>query len=155
MKSLESVLFEDSGLFHQHVKKTKKTLEGPNIKEFESLPNLTDKIHFVQKNGPKMEPKVTQIIPDLEKSMALKEEGNKLFKEGRGPEARDKYTQSLQCYPVNKDNIEDNKEYSIILANRSAALDQGGLFEAALQDIDLAFKYGYPREFHFKVKSNV
>lgn len=34
---------------------------------------------------------------------------------------------------------------------RSAALDAGRLFEAAVQDIDYAFKYGYPKELQFKV----
>ena len=34
---------------------------------------------------------------------------------------------------------------------RSAALDAGRMFEAAVQDIEYAFKYGYPKELQFKV----
>ena len=61
------------------------------------------------------------------------------------------YTKSLQYCPFRRDNIESNKEYAIILANRSACLDQGGMYDSALQDIDLALKCGYPKELKFKV----
>ena len=84
--------------------------------------------------------------------MEYKDEGNKCFKAGQGQEAKDWYTKSLQWCPFDKDNLENNKEYSIILANRSAVLDQHGCYEAALQDIDLALKCGYPKELKFKVK---
>ena len=63
------------------------------------------------------------------------------------------YTKSLQYCPFRRDNIESNKEYSIILANRSACLDQGGMYDSALQDIDLALKCGYPKELKFKVST--
>ena len=38
---------------------------------------------------------------------------------------------------------------------RSAALDAGRMFEAAVQDIDSAFKYGYPKELQFKVMGDM
>ncbi len=93
--------------------------------------------------------------PDLKRSLELKEEGNKLYKENRLNEAREAYTKSMQIYPVNYDNICDNKEYSIIVANRSAVLDQTGPYHAVLQDVEMAFKYGYPKELYFKVSFRV
>ena len=63
------------------------------------------------------------------------------------------YTKSLQLCPFRRDNIEMNREYAIILANRSACLDSSGMNDAALQDIDLALKCGYPKELKFKVST--
>ena len=40
------------------------------------------------------------------------------LQENRFREARDAYTRSLQLYPFNEESEADNKEYSIILANR-------------------------------------
>ena len=54
-------------------------------------------------------------------------------------------------YPMNKDDLTKNKDYAVILANRSAALENMNCFEAVMQDVDLAFKYGYPKELFFKV----
>ena len=53
-----------------------------------------------------------------EKAMALKEEGNRLFKEGDVKAARDLYTQSLSMYPLIAEDPASAKEYSVILANR-------------------------------------
>ena len=92
-----------------------------------------------------------QIKPDLEKALKFKEEGNKCFKAGQGQDAKDWYTKALQYCPFDANNLEKNKEYSIILANRSAVLDQNGMYDAALQDIDLALKCGYPKELKFKI----
>ena len=50
--------------------------------------------------------------------MALKEEGNRLFKEGDVKAARDLYTQSLSMYPLKAEDPASAKEYSVILANR-------------------------------------
>ena len=50
--------------------------------------------------------------------MALKEEGNRLFKEGDVKAARDLYSQSLLMYPLRAEDPASAKEYSVILANR-------------------------------------
>ncbi len=73
------------------------------------------------------------------------------FQERKLAEAKALYTQSLLYCPFNKEEPEKNKEYSIILANRSACLDALCLYESALQDISLALKYGYPKELKFKI----
>ena len=61
---------------------------------------------------------VTNICLMQEKAMALKEEGNRLFKEGDVKAARDLYTQSLSMYPLIAEDPASAKEYSVILANR-------------------------------------
>ena len=61
---------------------------------------------------------VTNICLMQEKAMALKEEGNRLFKEGDVKAARDLYTQSLSMYPLKAEDPASAKEYSVILANR-------------------------------------
>jgi hypothetical protein len=64
--------------------------------------------------------------PDLKKALDLKEEGNRLFKENKMKEAREAYTKSLQLFPVDYDKPLENKDYAIILANRTATLDVSG-----------------------------
>lgn len=149
--TMESLLFEDGGNFDLHVKKTRRLLDA-KVKQFEALSSIVSKAKYLREHGPSFD-----IVPpfkplfDLEKSMAYKEEGNKLFKQNRHNEAKDLYTKSLQCYPVNHQDDGCNKDFAITYANRSATFDHGNLFQAAIQDIDLAFKYGYPRELHFKI----
>jgi len=89
---------------------------------------------------------------DLEKALELKEEGNKLFKNGQHKEARDVYTKSLQFCPVDYEHPAENKDFAIILANRSAALEIGKMFQPCNQDINMALKYGYPRNLQYKVR---
>ena len=57
----------------------------------------------------------------------------------------------MMYYPMNKDDLSKNKDYAVLLANRSAALENMNCYEAVIQDVDLAFKYGYPKELFFKV----
>ena len=68
-------------------------------------------------------------------------------------EAKDLYTKALQYCPFDATDITNNKEYAVILANRSACTDKAELWAAAVQDIDEALKYGYPRPLHYKVSS--
>lgn len=88
---------------------------------------------------------------DLTVAKALKEEGNRLFKEGRHLEAREKYTASICAHPVDWSNPEQNTEFAITLANRSATMDAVGSYEACVNDIDMALKYGYPKNLQYKV----
>merc|ERR1719239_1503470 len=83
----------------------------------------------------------------------MKELGNQFFRENNFGEAYVHYTKALQYCPVDESTPMDpsNKPYSIILANRSAAMDRAGLFAACIHDIDMALKFGYPREFWYKV----
>ena len=53
-RPLEHKFYKDSGLFHQHIKKTKRTID---VNEFDKLTNINEKVAFLQKNGPNLEPK--------------------------------------------------------------------------------------------------
>jgi tetratricopeptide (TPR) repeat protein len=97
---------------------------------------------------------MAQSRKDLNEALKLKKEGNNLFKEGHYKEARDTYTKSLQRCPVDYDKPESNKEYAIILANRAATLEAGRMWASCLQDVQMAFKYGYPRNLHYKVNES-
>ena len=92
-------------------------------------------------------------IYNLEKAREFKEKGNDFFRQHSYGEAFKHYTLALQHCPHTEEAPEDpsNKDYSIILANRSAALDGAGLYEACVKDIDRAILFGYPREFWYKV----
>ena len=83
--------------------------------------------------------------------MEYKAKGNELFKTNQLIEARDLYTKALQYCPFDKKDTANNKDYAVILANRSACTDKIGLFEAAVQDIDDALRYGYPKTLQYKV----
>ena len=111
-----------------------------------------EKFKFWRDNHPKFEVQAgCPNKPDLKMALHFKEEGNKLYKENRMKEAREFYTKGLQIYPLNYDTPADNKDYSIILANRAATMEITGPYDSVLQDVDLAFKYGYPKEMYFKV----
>ena len=85
--------------------------------------------------------------------MKFKEEGNTLFKNNSPQDAKDMYTKALMYCPFDENDLKNNKDYAIILANRSAALEKLRCHEGVAEDIDLALKYGYPRELYFKVQS--
>ena len=85
--------------------------------------------------------------------MEYKAKGNGLFKTNQLIEARDLYTKALQYCPFDKKDTANNKDYAVILANRSACTDKIGLFEAAVQDIDDALRYGYPKTLQYKVNT--
>ncbi len=96
----------------------------------------------------------TKMTKSLESASAFKEEGNAHFKAGRYLEARDSYTRSILLCPVDYSSPENNVEFAIFLANRSAALEACRMFAACQQDIEMAFKYGYPKHLQYKVRSN-
>ena len=91
------------------------------------------------------------VTKDMTKAMELKDKGNELFKANQLMEAKEMYTQALQHCPFDESDPSKNQEYSVILANRSAVTDKVYLYSAALQDVDLALKYNYPKQLLFKV----
>ena len=74
---IEHLFYSDGGLFHQHTKKVKKAIDN---KQFDALASMGEKVQHLKKSGHVLKPKVTQIVPSLEKALKFKEEGNKLFK---------------------------------------------------------------------------
>jgi len=100
------------------------------------------------------EVKAQASIKNLDEALKLKEEGNDFYRNKKYGDAYNCYTQALVYCPVQEEPdpaCPANKQYSIILANRSAALDGAGLYAACIRDIDMALKFGYPREFWYKI----
>ena len=142
------------GQFHDYYKNVKKAVSGDKLKHFSELQSPSDRAKYLLGLPAVGEIKVEASKPiyNLEKALEFKEKGNDFFRQRNYGEAFKHYTLALSHCPHNEEKPEDpsNKDYSIILANRSAALDGAGLFEACVKDIDRAIKFGYPREFWYK-----
>merc|ERR1711963_447125 len=141
--STAQLFYELGGVFAKNVEKVERTLD-------KKLP-FSEKVAFIKKNGPALKPKVAKINKSLDDAMKFKEEGNNLFKSNSQQDAKDMYTKALMYCPFDENDLKNNKDYAIILANRSAALEKLRCHEGVAEDIDLALKYGYPRELYFKV----
>lgn len=75
----------------------------------------------------------------------LRDEGNAKFRIHDNEGSIRLYTESIICAP------ELGPELSLGFGNRSAALYHGGHYEDALQDIELALKYRYPKNLEHKL----
>lgn len=148
----------DKGLFKDHCKEALGCLarDPQLLSSFQGLSEPLDRIKFIRAQKLSFVPASWDASggfpkKDLGLALKFKEEGNDLFKANKFMEAADMYTKALQHCPFDSSDPSKNKDYSIILANRSAATDKAGFFEATVQDIDCALKYGYPKELHYKV----
>ena len=94
---------------------------------------------------------MAKITKSLDDAMKFKEEGNNLFKSNSQQDAKDMYTKALMYCPFDENDLKSNKDYAIILANRSAALENLNCYEGVVEDIDLALKYGYPKDSYYMV----
>ena len=143
------------GQFHDYYKNVKKAVSGEKLKHFIELKSPSDRANYLLGLPAVSDIKVEASKPiyNLEKALEFKEKGNDFFRQRNYGEAFKHYTLALSHCPHNEEKPDDpiNKDYSIILANRSAALDGATLYEACVKDIDRAIKFGYPREFWYKV----
>ena len=149
---MASQLLKEEGQFQNHLAKIKPKFQS-KVGDFKKLKTPWEKSSFLTAND--MEFLVGKdfglIEKDLKKAMEFKEQGNAMFKTGQLMEAKDMYTKSLQHCPFDESDATKNQEYSIILANRSAVTDKVYLYKSAVQDIDLALKYNYPKALQYKV----
>ncbi|OWR44094.1 hypothetical protein KGM_213148 [Danaus plexippus plexippus] len=83
---------------------------------------------------------------DLEKALQLKDEGNKAVQKGDWGRSLQYYNESIILMPEIK-----SEELSIVLANRSAALNHLAQYEDTLRDIQRCLALGYPRHLRYKV----
>ncbi|XP_059060304.1 SET and MYND domain-containing protein 4-like [Achroia grisella] len=83
---------------------------------------------------------------DVVKAKQLKDEGNKAVQKGDWAKALEMYSQSMIFMPKT-----ETEELSIVLANRSAALNHLLQYEDALADIQRCLSLGYPRHLQYKV----
>jgi len=155
MGKFEGLLFTEGGDFDIYYRKLKKDVIGDKLKQFGSLDNPEERAKFLL-GLPDINNIIVEAaasIRDLEKALEFKEKGNDFFRQRNYGEAFKNYTQAIQHCPVNEENPEDpiNRDYSIMLANRSAAMDGAGLYDACIKDIDRSLKFGYPRELWYKI----
>ena len=155
MGKYQGVVFGETGEFQEYFKKIKKTVCGEKLKELAGLASSEERARYLL-TLPDINTIASQANPpifSLEKALALKEKGNDFFRQHNYGEAFKHYTQALQHCKINEAEPGDvcNKDYSIILANRSAALDGAGLFEACIRDIDRSIQFGYPKELWYKI----
>ncbi|XP_063394307.1 SET and MYND domain-containing protein 4 [Cydia fagiglandana] len=84
---------------------------------------------------------------DVAKAKELKDGGNAAVQKGDWARAMQLYTDSMIFMPK-----QESEELSILLANRSAALNHMGLYEEALGDIRRCLALGYPEHLKYKVQ---
>ena len=72
-----------------------------------------------------------------------------ICKVGKDHEAIDMFNKAIMKGPLNSEKR--GRDFSLGLANRSAALMRLGHLEAALEDVDLALASGYPKDLRYKL----
>lgn len=82
---------------------------------------------------------------DNAKSIKAREEGNNFFQDGNFKAASNKYSTAVVFAN------QGSKEFSLALANRSAALQRLNQQERGILDIDLAVQAGYPEDKMYKL----
>ena len=155
MGKYQGLLFGEGGNFHEYYKTIKKSVAGDKLKQFVSLTSSEERVKYLLGLGgiDNIDTEASKPVYNLEKALEFKEKGNEFFRQHNYGEAFMFYTKALQHCPHNEEKPDDpaNKDYSIILANRSAALDGAGLYDACIKDIDRSILFGYPRELWYKI----
>jgi len=153
MDPLETVLYSADGTFAKSCKSIRQRFSGDKLKKFADS-SVEERLNLLQ-DVPEAEFNVepSESIRNLEKALEYKEQGNEFYRNKKYGDAYKFYTKALQHCPVVENEPMDpkNRQYSIIWANRSAALDGAGLYAACIHDIDMALKFGYPRELWYKI----
>jgi len=152
---MEVQFFTLDSPFHKYYNKVKLGIKPDEWKKFSTLSSPEDRIQFCLNLPGIHDVKVTahKSIKDLEKAMEYKAKGNEAFKAKEFQEAFHLYTKSLQYYPMDESTplAPINRDYSIILANRSAALEHSNLYASACKDISKSLQFGYPKELCYKI----
>jgi len=82
---------------------------------------------------------------DNARSVKSREEGNHFFQEGNFKAASNKYSAAVAFAD------QESKDFSLALANRSAALQRLNQFARGIQDINMAIDAGYPDDKMYKL----
>ena len=154
-RSSLTVFVYSGSKFHEHYKNIKKSVSGDKLKQFAALPTAAERSRFLLSlpHILELQPEASQPIFSLERALEFKEKGNDAFRKHSYGEAFKFYTQAVAHCPHNEAEPAhpSNKDYSIMLANRSAALDGAGLYDACIKDIDRSITFGYPKELWYKI----
>ena len=89
---------------------------------------------------------------DIEKSIKFREEGNKLFREGKFSECLNCYNNSIMLAPcsTNFEEENDSVDFAMSLTNRAAILGKFKMHKNAAEDIEVAITSGYPKHLLYK-----
>jgi len=89
---------------------------------------------------------------DAAKSIKIREEGNKFFREGKFSECLRCYNNSILLAPChnNFDELNDSAEFAMCLTNRAAILGKFKMHKNASEDLEVAIKSGYPKHLLYK-----
>jgi len=89
---------------------------------------------------------------DVAKSIKMREEGNKYFREGKFSECLKCYNNSILLAPChnNFDEFNDSAEFAMCLTNRAAILGKFKMHKNASEDLEVAIRNGYPKHLMYK-----
>lgn len=156
-----------TGFFKTYFSNFKAGVSSEKLNEFSLLKTDEERVLFISKILPdcvdfKSEENQGK---DAAEAVKLKEKGNAEFVRGDTSRALNSYTSAILKTPFDKSKLkiifskiknwiiipESNSEIAVALANRSAALYHLEEFEDAIQDIDIALNFAYPKEMRFKI----
>jgi len=141
------------GFFPQLYKAVCNAMGDENIDKLETMrDDMPEMIKFTYElKCFKDSLEIKEFYPEknLYESKAKKDYGNKAYKDGKDLDALYHYSQAIIAAPVGQDG--KSRELSILLANRSAVLFSLKAYGMALDDINLAFRLGYPDDLAYKL----
>ncbi|KAJ9581405.1 hypothetical protein L9F63_023420, partial [Diploptera punctata] len=120
--------------------------------EFKKLTKNSERVKYatdVLKRYNLLPDEMEMKVKSLEKSVELRNSGNKAFVKKDNKGAILLYTKSIAAAPFPTENAND--ALAIAFANRSAVLFRLGKYKLCLQDISQALKYNYPNKLVYKL----
>ncbi len=147
-----------AGSFYTSVQRILGQVNPGVLQIFDSKQTDTDRISFVRDlpfvdSAFQIEPASTS--KNASEARKWRDKGNALYQQKDYFRSVDCYTKSAHYAPVTlettKENCSVNDEFTIAVANRSAAWYQLRRFDLALQDIDVSLYHGYPESLRYKL----
>lgn len=143
-----------SGGYYGCVQKILQQTSAATLGEFSLLDTDMRRVVFAR-NLKYIEPMFSIAKYQSKKNLSLarkcRESGNELYMKKDYLGAISYYTRSILNAPVTNDLNTADEEFSLALANRSAATFQLGKYDLALRDMELCLKHGYSRDLRFKL----
>lgn len=160
---------ESKGFLKELLQKLQTNLNGEQVKNFANLDTDEARFRFVVQDPNLKEFTVSrnESIKNIKLALDFKQKGNNAFQSQDWKSAMGFYNKGLLLLPAEHGEcttttttlylivkfwfVQKDKEFSILLANRSAALYHMERYDHALQDIELA-EETYPAEMMYKLK---
>ncbi len=147
-----------AGSFYTSVQRILGQVNPGVLQIFDSKQTDTDRISFVR-DLPFVD-SAFQVEPSSSAKSATeakkwRDKGNELYQQKDYFRSVDCYTKSAHYAPItvemSAEGAPANDEFTIAVANRSAAWYQLRRFDLALQDIDISLHHGYPESLRYKL----